>query len=380
MGKIAFNIPFTCAESAENVSYLVQHPEEVNKGQFIQKCKTWLEEEYPGYNAYLTSSCTRALEMAALSINIVAGDEVILSPFTYVGVGNAFAIFGAKLVYVDLHPENMNINAELIEAAITPKTRAVIAMHYASMGCDMDKITAICKKHNLVLIEDNAQGMHAYHNNKLLGTFGDFSCISFDLLKNISCNEGGVLLCKKNWEDAVDVVFENGTNRTAFRKGKVDAYEWINRGSKFVISEYNAAVLYPLLLKSKSIIEERKLIWDSLMNRIYNDEFLREFVPKTMLNATHNGHIAYLKFKSKEQRDSVMNFMNNNGVPSYFHYVSMDDSIAGKRFGVKSSMPTNAILESNCLLRLPMHNYISATDIDLIIETLSKALQSTPVV
>ncbi len=380
MDKIAFNIPYTCSESADNVRFLVEHPEEVNRGQFVQKCQQWLEAQYPGYTAYLTSSCTRALELTALSMNLKPEDEIILSPFTYVGVGNAFANYGAKLVYVDLHPHNMNINADLVEAKITPKTKAVIAMHYASVGCEVEQIAAICKKHKIVLIEDNAQSMHAYKNGKLLGTTGDFTSISFDLLKNISCNEGGVLLCKKNWEDAVDVAFENGTNRTAFRKGKVNAYEWMDRGSKFAMSEYTAAVLYPVLQKSALICKERRAVWDELMGKVYAVDLLKEYVPKTMFDAAHNGHIAYLKFKTMAQRDEVMNYMNANGAPSFFHYVSMDDSLAGKRFGAPSSMPTNAIFESNCLLRLPIHNYLTTPQIDLIVATLTKAVLSHPAV
>lgn len=379
MNKIEFNIPYTCSESADNVRYLIENPSAVNKGIFTNKCKEWLENEYDGYTAYLTSSCTRALEMAALSMDFEPGDEIILSPFTYVGVGNAFTIFGAKLVYVDIHPENMNINADLIEAAITPRTKAVVAMHYASVGCEMHKIVDVCKRHNLVLIEDNAQGIQAYHEQKLLGTYGDFSCLSFDLMKNISCNEGGVLLCKKEWEDKVDVVFENGTNRTAFRKGKVNAYEWINRGSKFIISEYNAAVLFPLLEKSKNIITQRRAIWDSLMDEICKSESLKKFIPSVMFECAHNGHLAYLKFESPEQRNLVMKYMNTNGIPSFFHYVSMDDSIAGKRFGKENSFPTNAIYESNCLLRLPMHNYLDALQIKKIAHTLASALHTTTV-
>jgi dTDP-4-amino-4,6-dideoxygalactose transaminase len=378
MDKIEFNIPYTCNESADNVRYLVEHPEEVNKGSYVQKCQLWLEEQYPGYTAYLTSSCTRALEMAALSMNLQPDDEIILSPFTYVGVGNAFANYGAKLVFVDVHPENMNINADLIESKITSKTRAVIAMHYASVGCEVAQIAEICKKHQIILIEDNAQSMHAHLQGKLLGTFGDFTCISFDLLKNISCNEGGVLLCKKNWEDAVDVVYENGTNRTAFRKGKVAAYEWMDRGSKFVMSEYTAAVLHPVLQKSATICKERRAIWDALMMKIYSEEKLKDYVPSVMFKAQHNGHIAYLKFKSVEQRDNVMNYMNAHEVPSFFHYVSMDDSIAGKRFGKASSMPTNAIFESNCLLRLPMHNHLSSAQIGKIVATLTEAVSIYP--
>ncbi len=370
-----FNIPYTCNESHDNIKNLIEHPELVNEGVFIGKCKLWFEDNYPGYTAFITTSATRALELIAVSLNLSSEDEIILSPFTYVGVGNAFSNYGAKLVYVDIEKQTMNIDASLIEAAITKQTKAVIAMHYAAIPCELEKIKSICKKYNLILIEDNAQGMQAFYNNQRLGSFGDFSCFSFDILKNISCNEGGVLLCKNEWLDAVDIAYSIGTNKTAFSKGLVDKYEWISKGSKFGMSEYTAAVLYPLLEKSAIITEERKKIWLSLYDKIKNEEQLRKFIPQIMLSTDHNGHIAYLMFENQPQRYNVMNYLNNNGIPCSFHYVPLDDSVNGRKNTANKNVCEISLQQSNCLLRLPMHNYLTEIEQSKIVTILMEAIQ-----
>lgn len=374
MDPIHFNIPFTCNQSFENIKYLIENPVLVNEGIYLKKCKDWFEECYPDHTAFMTTSCTRAMELISLSLNLSSDDEVILSPFTYVGVGNAFSNYGAKLVYVDIDPSTMNIDTKLIEAAITKKTKAIIAMHYASIPCDMEDIQSICDKYNLVLIEDNAQGIQTSYKNKLLGSFGDFSCISFDILKNISCNEGGVLLCKNEWLERVDVAYNNGTNKTAFSKGLVNKYEWTNKGSKFGMSEYTAAVLYPLLNKSAFIIAERKKIWNALFDKINQQEILKQFVPKILLEVDHNGHIAYLKFKDQEQRNKIITELNKIGIPCSFHYIPLDDSAEGKRNSGTHKACENSLHQSNCLVRLPMHNYLSDEQQTRIVQALIEVL------
>ena len=376
MNPVHFNIPYTCSESFDNIKYLIENPILVNEGLYLKKCKAWFEEQYPEHTAFMTTSCTRAMELISLSLNFSPDDEIILSPFTYVGVGNAFSNYGAKLVYVDIDVDTMNINASLIESAITQKTKAIVAMHYASIPCEMEKINDICKRYNLILIEDNAQGIQTFYNKQLLGSFGDFSCLSFDILKNISCNEGGVLLCKNEWLDRVDVAYNNGTNKTIFAKGLVDKYEWIAKGSKFGMSEYTAAVLYPLLEKSAIIITERKKIWKALFDKITKEETLKEFVPQKLLDIENNGHIAYLKFKSLKQRNHVLAFLNKSGIPCSFHYIPLDDSIEGKRISKSNNVCENSLHESNCLLRLPMHNYLSEDQQSLIVHALLNAIKN----
>lgn len=371
-----FNIPYTTTESFDNVKALIENPEFVNDGNYVKKCKKWFEDYYPDYYAFMTTSCTRALELISLSLNFSKEDEVILSPFNYVGVGNAFANYGVKLVYVDIEPNTMNINANLIEASITKNTKAIIAMHYASIGCDMDKIRKICDKYNLILIEDNAQGIQTYYKNKPLGSFGDFSCISFDILKNISCNEGGVLMCQKKWLNDVDVAFNNGTNKSLFLKGLVEKYEWTNTGSKFSMSEYNAAVLLPLLEKSADIIKERKIIWNALFRKLSSIECLKEFIPQHLLNTDHNAHLAYLKFKNEAQRNYMQDFLNKNGVPCSFHYTALDDSEEGKKHTSNNYICPISLQESKCILRLPMHNSLDETNLNKIVETLQMAINN----
>ena len=374
MNTISFNIPYACAESVENVKHLIDNPMSVNQVVFLKKCKKWFEDYYPGYTAFMTTSCTRALELIALSLNLSEEDEIILSPYTYVGVGNAFANYGAKLMFVDIDAQTMNVDAERIEAAITNKTKAIVAMHYASIPCNMEKIRSICDAYNLILIEDNAQGIQASYNDRRLGSFGDFSCISFDMLKNISCNEGGVLLCRNEWLDAVDVAYNNGTNKTAFSKKLVHKYEWVGKGSKFSMSEYTAAVLYPLLEKSKEITSARKKIWDKLYEMIAKEETLKRFIPKIMTTTKHNAHLAYLKFDNLEQRNKVLHFLNENGIPSVFHYVPLDISVAGKKNTGTETICSNSLNESNCLIRLPMHNYLSDKDLEKIVEVLKQSV------
>jgi dTDP-4-amino-4,6-dideoxygalactose transaminase len=341
---------------------LIEHPESVNANTFLIKCKAWFEEQYPGYTAYMTTSCTRAIEMISLSMNIQEGDEIILSPYTFVGVANALSNYGAKLVFADIDPKTMNIDTDLIEVLITDKTRAVIAMHYASIPCEMENIRQLCDKHGLLLIEDNAQGIQNTYNGKLLGSFGDFSCMSFDSLKNISCSEGGLLLCKNKWVDAVDVVYNNDANKIAFSKGLVNKYEWIGKGSKFMMSEYTAAVLYPLLLKSTQIISDRIEVWKALFQKLNSEEVLRRFIPQILMEKKHNAHLAYIKLENEEQRNKVLKSLNKLGVPCSFHYVPLDDSQEGRRVGIVKKVCTFSLSESSRLLRLPMHNFLSEED------------------
>jgi dTDP-4-amino-4,6-dideoxygalactose transaminase len=368
-----FNIPYTCSESYENVKSLIQFPESVNDAQFLQKCILWFKETYPGYTPFMTTSCTRAMELISLSLDFKKGDEIILSPYNYVGVGNAFSNYGATLVYVDIDKDTMNIDPSLIESAITDKTKAIVAMHYAAVPCDMDRIKSLCERYNLILIEDNAQGIQSYYKDRLLGSMGDFSCLSFDMLKNISCNEGGVLLVKDKWAPQVNVAYFNGTNKTAFQNKLVSKYEWVAKGSKFLMSEYAAAVLHPLLENSVSIISQRKKIWRSLFEKLSENNILKEFVPAKLMSTDHNGHLAYLKFNS-HQRNSILNFLNKNGVPSSFHYVPLDTSVEGKRISPATEVCPVSLSESERLIRLPMHNFLKEEEQEAIVNTLLSAL------
>lgn len=363
MTNIPFNLPYTCTESGDNVAKLVRDPHLLNGYDFTRRCAAWFEAAYPGYRAFLTTSCTRALELAALALDIRPGDEVIMPSYNFVGVADAFANYGARLVLVDIDPDTMNIDAGLLERAITPKTCAVVVMHYSGVACDIETIADCCTRHGIVLIEDNAQGLGATLNGRKLGSFGDFSCVSFDRMKNISAGEGGVLLCRPEYVDAVDVAFEKGTNKSDFMKGKAPAYEWIARGSNFSISEYNAAVLLPLLEKSGDITAGRLSVWNALYEAIQNANLPALSLPPSQYGSGHNAHIFFLKAESMEQRDKVMNSLLEQGVPAYFHYTPLHRSHLGKQYTFLSRGTDFSEAESHKLLRLPMHNYITESDI-----------------
>ena len=373
LGNIQFNIPYTTHQSLVNVQELIENPVLFSEEKYKKKCKQWFEDRFPTHTAFMTTSCTRAMELIALALNLQDGDEIILSPFNYVGVVNAFANYGVKPVFVDIDAATMNIDANQIEAAITKKTKAIIAMHYASIPCDLKTIRGICDKHQLILIEDGAHAMNVQYENKLLGSYGDFSCFSFDRLKNISSGEGGVLLCKKESKSKIEIAFNNGTNRSIFSKGLVNKYEWIAGGSKFEMSEYVAAVLFPLLEMSEYITNERIRKWTYLYEQIGRDEILQKYIPQVLLANKHNAHLAYLKFENQEQRDAVLKELNMQNIPVSFHYISLDNEYYRTKYQVKTICPV-ALEESNKLLRLPMHNYLIESEMDRMVKTLKEAV------
>jgi dTDP-4-amino-4,6-dideoxygalactose transaminase len=368
--KIPFNISITSSSSTENVNHLVENPFSISEKIFTKLCMEWFQKLYPEYKALLITSCTKAMELIALSINIQEGDEIIMPSFSYVGVANSFANLGAKLVLQDIDPETMNIDSNLLESAITAKTKAVVIMHYGGVTCEMEKIVEICKRRNIILIEDNAQGIGGTYHDIPLGSFGDFSCISFDSLKNISCGEGGVLLYKKKFEKSVAVCFENGTNRNDFSEGKVEYYEWVDRGSKFAISEFNAAILYPLLLNTETITDTRKERWQKLYDSIFQEEKIKHLLTPKLLLYNHNAHIFFLKCAHKKERDTLMKFLNSKEISCSFHYTPLHSSVQGKKLGLHLPDDKHTTKESERLLRLPMYNSLSDSDIEYIIENL----------
>lgn len=372
MTNIPFNLPYTCTESGDNVASLVRNPHLLNGYDFTRRCAAWFETAYPGYRAFLTTSCTRALELAALALDIRPGDEVIMPSYNFVGVADAFANYGARLVLVDIDPDTMNIDAGLLERAITPKTRAVVVMHYSGVACDIETIADCCTRHGIVLIEDNAQGLGATLNGRKLGSFGDFSCVSFDRMKNISAGEGGVLLCRPEYADAVDVAFEKGTNKSDFMKGKAPAYEWIARGSNFSISEYNAAILLPLLERSGEITAGRLSVWNALYEAIRNADLPAPALPTSQYDSGHNGHIFFLKAVNVEQRNAIMSLLCRSGVPAFFHYTPLHGSLMGNQYRFINGGIDRSAEESDRLLRLPMHNFLKAEEISQITDVLAE--------
>lgn len=365
---ININIPYTCNESANNVSELVQNPLMLLQKKYTRLCELHFETLYPGYKAIMTSSCTKAIEIIALSLNLGVDDEVIMPSYTYVGVANAFANQNSKIVFADIHPDTMNICPKSIERAITSKTKVLVSMHYAGVGCDMKSIQRICKQYNLIHVEDNAQGIGCKYNKQLLGSFGDFSVISFDSMKNISCNEGGVLLYKEKYENKILTTYHNGTNRVAFEKGKVSFFEWVDKGSKYYLSEYNAAILYPLLDQSNHIIEERKKKWNKLYNLLSEFPITKALIPTISSEAEHNGHIFYIKCTDNKERHHLIQYLKSEKIEAHSHYSSLHTS---KYAELNNYILVDDIYTSNeaeKLLRLPMHNHLTNENIEYISE------------
>jgi dTDP-4-amino-4,6-dideoxygalactose transaminase len=368
--KIPFSIPYTHPESIKQVQNIIENPFLINIKHYTKLCAEYFEQLYPGYKALMTPSCTKALEIIAISLDFKPGEEIIMPSFNFVGVGNAFVLHGATLVFGDIDPNTMNITAESIRNNITPNTKAVLVMHYAGVGCEMEEIVNICKRHNLVLIEDNAQGINCRHNNHLLGSFGDFSVISFDSMKNVSCSEGGLILYKEKYHSPISTTFHLGTNREDFEKGLVSHYEWVAKGSKFSMSEYNAAVLYPLLVESENICRQRREMWDYMFDLLYKEERLNSILSISIRDKQHNGHIFWIKCKDENERNDLMKFLDLNGIPANFHYTALHNSKFIKINNTITSVCPLTDFESQRILRLPIFNNLSFNEVNRIVSKL----------
>jgi len=369
--QVPFNVPYTSSESAINLKYLVENPTSLGSGKFKGKCISYFERIYPEYRALLTPSCTRSMELIALSLEICHGDEVIMPSYCYVGVANAFANMGATLVFADVLKGNMNIDPDSIERCITSKTRAVIIMHYSGVACNTKRIRQICDDHGVILIEDAAQAIGCSDNTVPLGSLGDFTCISFDPLKNISCGEGGLLLCKKQYWQKVLSAFDNGTNRHAFELGKIETYEWVGFGSKFEMSEYTAAILYPLLHESDNVMAVRISIWRALYDKLVSIGFSDETLPTSFDISPHNGHLFYIKCANTNVRIKLIKHMKNAGIACASHFSPLHSSPRARAQRWVMDQDIHTTVESTRLLRLPMHNYLTNDDLEHISKTMA---------
>jgi dTDP-4-amino-4,6-dideoxygalactose transaminase len=320
----------------------------------------------------MTSSCTKALEIIALSLGLEAGDEVIMPSFNFVGVANSFVLAGANIVFADIEPNTMNICPDSIRRAIGPKTKALLVMHYAGIACEMDAIRAICEEYNLMLIEDNAQGIHCKYKGQLLGSFGDYSCISFDTMKNISCGEGGVLLFKEKHQKKIIEIFDVGTNKKAFENGLVGKYEWVCLGSKYALSEYNAAILFPLLSISEEICNLRREKWDYLYNGFLTKPEISNLLPKKSNAGEHKGHVFFIKCKNIEERDLMIKMLKESGIVGAFHFSPLHSSPYALEHKLKIERDIHTTVESDRLLRLPIYSNIEFEELDKILDLFAK--------
>ena len=343
-------------------------------GQFTRKCNAWIEEKTGVSKVLLTTACSTALDMSAMLADIKPGDEVILPSFTFVSTANAFVLRGASLVFVDIRPDTQNIDEKVIEDAITDKTKAIVPVHYAGVGCEMDAILDIARRHGLLVIEDAAQGVMSEYKGKALGSIGDYGCYSFHETKNYSMGEGGALLIRdRDAVDKAEIIREKGTDRSKFLRGQIDKYTWVEMGSSYLPSELNAAYLMAQLERADEINQNRLDSW----NRYY--EGLsglaadgRIELPVIPENCKHNAHMFYVKAADIEERDALIRYLKENGVQAVFHYVPLHSSPAGRRFGRFHGEDRYTTNTFERLLRLPMYYGLKEEDTDHVCSVIRK--------
>lgn len=343
-------------------------------GAFTKKCHAFLESKTNTKKALLTHSCTAALEMSALLLNIMPGDEVILPSFTFVSTANAFVLRGAIPVFIDIRPDTLNMNETLIEAAITPKTKAIIPVHYAGVACEMDQINKIARHFGLAVIEDAAQGVEAYYKDKSLGTLGDLGCYSFHGTKNIISGEGGALLIQSSdYINFAEIYREKGTDRSQFLKGQVDKYTWQTIGSSYLPSELTAALLLAQLEQAETITKMRLSLWNRYHQRLLDASYKYGFDCPTIPEAVkHNGHIYYLILKNEETADGLLAFLKQFGIQASSHYKPLHSAPAGIKYGRACGTMTYTNNLPYRLVRLPLWVGMSDNDVDYVVDHLIK--------
>lgn len=365
---IDFNRPPYVGKELDYIKQAIDYGKLCGDGEFTKRCSAWMKEKFAVNHALLTTSCTHALEMAAYLCDIQPGDEVIMPSYTFVSTADAFVLRGAKIVFVDIHPETMNIDETKIEAAITEKTKAIVPVHYAGVSCAMDEIMAIAKKYNLKVVEDAAQGVNADYKGKALGTIGDFGCYSFHETKNYSMGEGGALVFQdQKYQEAAEILREKGTDRSKFFRGQVDKYTWVNYGSSYLPSDMNAAFLWAQLEMADEIDNKRHAIYNyyhehlkSLAEAGYIEQ---PFVPDY---AKHNAHMYFLKAKDLEARTKLLKYLKEKGVLGVFHYIPLHSATAGLKFGRFHGEDEYTTKESERLMRLPMFYNLDMKDVEYV--------------
>ena len=354
---INFNVPPFTGKEMEYIKECVDNQKICGDGKYTKKCNEWLEQKTGVRKALLTTSCTHATEMAALLAGIKEGDEVIMPSYTFVSTADAFVLRGAKAVFVDIRPDTMNIDETKIENAITDKTKAIVPVHYAGVSCEMDTITDIAKKYNLLVIEDAAQGIMSEYKGKALGSIGDFGCYSFHETKNYSMGEGGAILLKEDrYVEQAEIIREKGTDRSKFYRGQVDKYRWMDYGSSYLPSDMNAAYLYAQLEMADEINNFRLNIWNTYYEGLKDlkEEGILE-LPTVPEGCKHNAHMFYIKAKDFDERTKLISFLKENDILSVFHYIPLHTAPAGMKYGEFRGEDKYTTKESERLTRLPLY-------------------------
>ena len=366
-----FNKPFIVEKSFSNMYETVNHFCISGDGVYSKKCNDFFKGNYKFKNNFLTPSCTAALEMTALLMNIQPGDEVIMPSFTFVSCANAFVLRGATIRFIDSNCNEPNIDVSKIEALVNKKTKAIVAVHYAGIPCDMDELIRIKKKYSLVLIEDCAHAIDSYYNNKPLGSFGDFSTFSFHDTKNITCGEGGLLVVNnEKYAKRAEIIREKGTNRAAFFRDEIKKYSWVDIGSSYLLSDLSAAYLFGQLTNIKTIQSKRIKIFNRYSANLNN--YSKYFkIPESFIGKKYNGHMFYIILRSSKERSSLIEYLDMKNIQAVSHYVPLHNSKFYKEKHIGDSCK-NADLFSKRLLRLPLHPYLKMNNIDHICENILK--------
>ena len=377
MNHIPFNVPPYLGTEDKYIRQAIESRKICGDGAFTKKCNEKLEEITGSKKVLMTTSGTSALEMTAILCDIQPGDEVIMPSYTFVSTANAFVLRGATIVFVDVRPDTMNIDEKLIEDAITDKTKAIVPVHYAGVGCEMDTICDIAKRHGLAVVEDAAQGVMAFYKGRALGSIGDFGCFSFHETKNYSMGEGGAVLI--NHEDDVEraeIVREKGTNRSRFFRGQVDKYTWVDVGSSYLQSELNCAYLYGQIEDASIINNDRLRSWNRYCEALspLQEKGVIE-LPYIPAECTHNAHMFYFKTKDLAERTALTKFLKEDGISAVFHYIPLHSSPAGQKFGRFHGEDRYTTAESDRLLRLPMYYGLTDSDIDIVVDRICRFYQ-----
>ncbi len=377
MTRVPFNVPPVTGRELEYIGEVINRREFSGNGTFTARCQIWLKERLNAVDAILTHSCTAALEMAAILSELEPGDEVIMPSFTFVSTANAVVLRRAVPVFVDIRPDTLNIDETRIEAAITPRTKAICVVHYAGVCAEMDTIRQIAAKHKLILIEDAAQALLSTYRGTPAGHLGDLACFSFHETKNVTTGEGGALAINNpRFSERAYIIWEKGTNRRAHKLGAVEKYSWVDYGSSFLPSEFMAAILLAQLEQIERITEERRAIWRRYHNG-FADLEAAEIVqrPSVPAHCTHNGHLYYLLLRNQKERDRLIQSLGVEEIGAPFHYVPLHSSLAGLRYARTHgdlSVTDNA---SAGLIRLPLHAGMAASAADRVIDSIHAILK-----
>jgi dTDP-4-amino-4,6-dideoxygalactose transaminase len=376
---IPFNRPHLTGKEVEYIRQAADNMHLSGDGPFSQRCQSWLEAQIACRKAVLTHSCTAALEMAALLLDIAPGDEIIMPSYTFVSTANAFVLRGGVPVFVDIRPDTLCIDETLVEAAITRRTKAVVAVHYAGVSCEMDTLLAIAAKHRLFVIEDAAQGICSSYKGRALGSLGVLGALSFHETKNVMSGEGGALLVNDpQWSVRAEILRDKGTNRKQFFRGEVDKYSWVDLGSSYLPSELIAAFLWAQLEAAETITRQRLAIWSH-----YHEAFAaleaRGYVrrPLVPVDCSHNAHLYYLLLPDLATRTRVLAALNDAGVNAVFHYVPLHSAPAGKRYGRPHGTLSHTQWASDCLLRLPLWVGMTSSEVSHVVETVNAVVTQT---